>query len=520
MTVKAEKSIIKKTEPELPVNRVPNWVMPAITVAVFVIDGLIAAGSFLAAFKLRQDATVFTATNFEWSREFVPYVGVFVFAVPVRLAMMLYQRLYRFYGAFSYTRETFKIFKAVLVSSLLTVAWAFLFRGGFSFREFSYSRGVFLFDFAFSLAAISIFHNLLRFIQTHFRERGVNLIPTLVVGNDAEAAQTIAELTRRTYLGYRVIGVIRPAGETNDSSLTFGGHGLVRILGSVDELADNIRKYDIKEVIITDNGIESEKLFEAMMQLGRRQRVEFRFAPSLFNVLPQKTSVDQIGVLPMVRLFREPLSDAQRFVKRLSDLVLALAAMLITIPIWLAAMILIKLDTGGTVLFKQERVGMDGRVFLCYKFRTMYTGADEKIHHDAYTKNISGDDAANAGDADEPVYGKVRNDPRITRVGRWLRRASIDELPQMLNVFRGEMSIVGPRPPIPYEVEEYALRHRKRLDMKPGITGLWQVSGRNRLTFEEMVRVDLFYIEHWSLLLDLKIILQTLPAMLRGDGEK
>lgn len=164
---------------------------------------------------------------------------------------------------------------------------------------------------------------------------------------------------------------------------------------------------------------------------------------------------------------------------------------------------------------------MDGRKFLCYKFRTMQADADDSVHREAYRKNIEGNNLeANAGDSDKPVFGKVKNDPRITKIGKILRRSSFDELPQLLNVLIGDMSIVGPRPPIPYEVEEYELRHRKRLDMKPGITGLWQVSGRNRLTFEEMVGIDMFYIENWSLWLDLKIILLTLPAIVRGDGAK
>lgn len=200
-------------------------------------------------------------------------------------------------------------------------------------------------------------------------------------------------------------------------------------------------------------------------------------------------------------------------------MLISLCTLILTFPIWLAVSIAIKLNSPGPVLFRQERVGMDGRVFLCYKFRTMAADADDQLHREMYSKNITG--AIDAVDeAEGPVYGKVPDDPRITGVGRYLRRTSLDELPQFLNVLLGEMSIVGPRPPIPYEVEEYDLWHRKRLDMKPGITGLWQVSGRNRLTFEEMVKVDLYYIENWSLLLDLKIILLTLPAVLRGDGAR
>ena len=160
---------------------------------------------------------------------------------------------------------------------------------------------------------------------------------------------------------------------------------------------------------------------------------------------------------------------------------------------------------------------MDGRIFLVYKFRTMQVGADDKLHIEYQQKFIAGRAEANVGDDDRPAY-KLRNDPRITPVGRVLRRLSLDEIPQLLNVLRGDMSMVGPRPPIPYEVEAYELWHRKRLDMKPGLTGLWQVSGRNRLPFEEMVKLDLFYIENWSLLLDLKIILRTALAVFRGDG--
>jgi lipopolysaccharide/colanic/teichoic acid biosynthesis glycosyltransferase len=161
---------------------------------------------------------------------------------------------------------------------------------------------------------------------------------------------------------------------------------------------------------------------------------------------------------------------------------------------------------------------MDGRIFLCYKFRTMLADADDSLHREVYRRNISGVAGANDGNSERPIYGKLAEDPRVTRVGRWLRRTSLDEVPQFINVLRGEMSVVGPRPPIPYEVQSYDLWHRKRLDMKPGVTGLWQVSGRNRLPFAEMVRLDLYYIENWSLLLDLKIILRTVFVMLRGDG--
>ncbi len=500
--------------------RVPRWVMPAVVAAVFAADAIVAFVSFILSFTVRQGDPILSATAWAWSKDFVPYAGILYFAVLIRLGMLWYQRVYRFQGAFSYARESIKIFKAVAVGSLLIVAWAFLFRGGFAFREFSYSRGVFVLDFLFAFILLTALHLGLRVIQSRFRVRGINLLPTLLVGTNAEAGQTIRELGERRELGYRVIGTIDGGNGTRMQMEEFEKETSIPVLGNLGDLAGLIRDLEIQEVIITDNTVASEHLFESMLQIGRRQRVEFRFAPSLFNLLPQKTSVEQIGVLPMVRLFREPLSDTQRFIKRLSDIVISIFGLLVLAPVWLAISILIKFDSKGRVLFRQERVGMDGRVFLCFKFRTMSADADEKLHREAYQKNIVGKADANAGDGDNPVFGKVKDDPRVTKFGRRLRRSSLDELPQLLNVLKGDMSIVGPRPPIPYEVEEYDIWHRKRLDMKPGITGLWQVSGRNRLTFEEMVRIDLFYIENWSLWLDLKIILLTMPAVFRGDGAR
>ena len=523
--MKAETALKSRTELVKTENRVPSFVMPSVKLLIFFIDAGLAFVSFALAFIVREGEAIFSETAWAWSSDFMPYAGVLIFVVPVRLVMLVYQRVYRLQGAFSYIAEFIKIFKAVAIGSLLIISFTFLFRGGFAFREFSYSRGVFALDFGLALVIFSAFHLGLRYLQTLFRARDINLIPTLVVGTNAEAEQTIRELRERTDLGYRIVGVITTEEHkeileklsVRSAAKTFSE---VQIVGNLDDLPDVIRELAIQEVIITDSNLPSEKLFEAMMQLGRRQKVEFRLAPSLFNFLPQKTSVEQIGILPMVRLFREPLSDAERFVKRAFDLIISILVIVLLAPVWLIISVLIKLDSRGAILFQQERVGMDGRRFLCHKFRTMEMDADESVHREAYLKNIEGLSEANAGDEENPVFGKVKNDPRVTRIGRFLRRTSLDELPQFLNVLRGEMSIVGARPPIPYEVEEYDLWHRKRLDMKPGITGLWQVSGRNRLTFEEMVRIDLFYIENWSVWLDLKIILLTLPAILRGDGTR
>jgi exopolysaccharide biosynthesis polyprenyl glycosylphosphotransferase len=367
-------------------------------------------------------------------------------------------------------------------------------------------------DFALALASYSTFRLAVRAAQSAVRRREVNLIPTLVVGLGHEAGLCVREMKERRELGYRVIGVVSTGGPT-EFVTEFEG---VPVVCGVERLAEAIRDTGANEVIITDPRVSGDLLFNVMIRVGRRRGVEFRLAPSLFNCLPRKTEVDQIGALPMIRLFREPLPSAARATKRLFDIVVAGVTLIVLSPVWLLIALLIKLDSRGKVLYKQERVGMDGRLFLFFKFRTMRAGADDRAHREYQQKFITGQPDTNLGEGVRPVY-KMRDDPRITRVGRVLRRLSLDELPQLWNVLSGDMSVVGPRPPIPYEVEAYELWHRRRLDMKPGLTGLWQVSGRNRLTFEEMVKLDLFYIENWSPLLDLKIILRTLPVMLRGD---
>jgi exopolysaccharide biosynthesis polyprenyl glycosylphosphotransferase len=497
--------------------RAPEWIIPAVKAALVVSDILLTVGCFLAAFYVRQAEPVSArgaGGGLAWADTFEPYGALLWLVLLIRLLALLYYDLYRLRGEFSYADELVRVFKATAVASLLIVASAFLYRGGFKFHNFSYARLVFVLDFLFALASFAALRLTVRAAQAFARRRDINLIPTLVVGRGHEAALCIREMRERPEIGYRVVGVIESGATDDDAPEEFEG---VPVIGGIDGLTEAIREARASEVIITDTNVPNNLLFDVMMRVGRRGRVEFRIAPSLFNYLPRKTEIDQIGALPMIRLFREPLPDAARVAKRIFDLVAAAAALALVSPLWLLVALLVKLDSRGPVLYKQERVGMDGRVFLCLKFRTMRANSDDAAHRELYRKNIAGLAEANVGDEGRPVYGKLRRDPRVTRTGRVLRRLSLDELPQLLNVLRGDMSLVGPRPPIPYEVEAYELWHRKRLDMKPGVTGLWQVSGRNRLSFEEMVRLDLFYIENWSLLLDLKIILRTLPVMLRGD---
>ncbi len=498
-------------------SRAPHWVIPTIKAGLVVSDSLIAALSFAAAFYLREGGLIFQQTGagkFGWSAKFAPYGALLLFVVLIRLLALRYYDLYRLRGEFSFFDDGIRVFKSSAIGSLLIVAAAFLYRGGFHYRAFSYARSVFVLDFLIALGSFYSIRLLMRSAQTFFRRRGVNLIPTLVVGRGPEAAFCIKEMRASPSLGYRVIGAVDSSTPGSGVSETYEG---IPVISDLAGLPEAIRESGANEVIIADSQVDGDTLFDVMMRCGRRRGVEFRIAPSLFNCLPSKTEVDQIGALPMIRLFREPLSDFARATKRISDIVIASLTLALFSPFWLIIALLIKFDSKGPVFYAQERVGMDGRIFVVYKFRTMRVDSDSEIHREYQRKFIAGHAEANVGDEKKPAY-KLRDDPRITGVGSGLRRLSLDEVPQLLNVLRGDMSVVGPRPPIPYEVEAYELRHRKRLDMKPGLTGLWQVSGRNRLPFEEMVKLDLFYIENWSLLFDLKIILRTVLVVLQGDG--
>jgi exopolysaccharide biosynthesis polyprenyl glycosylphosphotransferase len=226
---------------------------------------------------------------------------------------------------------------------------------------------------------------------------------------------------------------------------------------------------------------------------------------------------------PMEKLYpdlvqRNESRKETRAIKRATDILGSAIALVVFSPILLVAALAIKLASPGPVLFKQKRIGQYGVPFTCLKFRSMHTDNDPRIHVD-YVKRFIAGQAGNGTPQGGPHVYKLTNDPRLTRVGRFLRKSSLDELPQLLNVLRGEMSLVGPRPPVPYELEVYDIWHRRRLlEVKPGITGLWQVNGRSRLPFDDMVRLDLKYAETWSLWLDLKILLRTPRAVFSGDG--
>ena len=294
-----------------------------------------------------------------------------------------------------------------------------------------------------------------------------------------------------------------------------GWHVAQRVLGVIfTELGDHER-----HLALTALRARVTAALQSTLSDEQRRRLQISF-----HVFPEATDAPPAGRRTITTLYPDLVQrDASRrlshAVKRGLDATLSLVALVVLAPVFLAIAVAIKRSSPGPVLFRQERIGQYGVPFTFLKFRSMHTSNDAQIHRVFVTRFIRGDPApAAAGQREQPVY-KITTDPRVTSVGRFLRCTSLDELPQLLNVLRGDMSLVGPRPPIPYELDAYNIWHRRRfLEVKPGITGLWQVSGRSRLRFDDMVRLDLQYAEAWSLWLDLKILLRTPRAVLTGDG--
>jgi exopolysaccharide biosynthesis polyprenyl glycosylphosphotransferase len=321
--------------------------------------------------------------------------------------------------------------------------------------------------------------------------RDEHMINVLIVGAGAIGVELAQHLKQSP--GHRVIGFLDDHREDDP-----------RVLGSSNDLAEIARQYFIDEVVVT---IPSQReLVKKVALEARMLRLDVKVVPELYDGIASNAPVEYLAHLPVRVLHHEPIPATGWMLKRICDVVIAGFLLLVTAPLFLVIAILLKLESKGPVFYRSHRVGKKGRIFTFYKFRTMVKGAD------GLKTNLEENNERNS------VLFKVAKDPRITRVGRMLRKFSLDEVPQLINVLKGDMSLVGPRPPLPSEFKQYRLDHLRRLDVVPGITGLWQITCRQDPSFDNYIALDLEYIENWSLGLDFKILLRTIPAVFKGTG--
>ena len=319
-----------------------------------------------------------------------------------------------------------------------------------------------------------------------------------MVGHELAVVGITRQLRRERYHGLEVVGACLPP--------RHDGNVGVPVFGTFDDVAFAVDAADADTVLVLScPELDGVALRRMAWQL-ERDDVDLIVASALVDVAGARTTIRPVDGLPMLHVEHPRLSGGGRVVKEISDRIGAVLLLLAASPLLLGVAMAVRISSRGPVLFRQVRVGRDGREFRMIKFRSMYVDAESRL---AELRHLNEHDG---------VLFKIRNDPRVTPVGRWLRRLSMDELPQLLNVLSGRMSLVGPRPPLPEEVAAYPDDVRRRLAVKPGMTGLWQVSGRSDLAWEEAVRLDLSYVENWSLSLDLVILLRTLSAVVRSSG--
>ncbi len=343
----------------------------------------------------------------------------------------------------------------------------------------------------------------IRVLVSRRHRQGRSLKSTLIVGSNPEASDIIRILLGSRAQGLMVVGCLASS-QAERLSLDFCAPE-VPCLGFAREVRGVVTERGIETVVIASSAFDHDILARMIAEL-RDVDVDVHISSGLFEVMTRRVFVREIGGIPLITVKGLSLSRTNLFTKRAFDLLVSAAVIVVGSPFWLAVIVLIKTTSPGPVFFGQERIGKEGRPFQMLKFRSMVVDAEEKL------KNLQA-----ANQASGPLF-KMKDDPRITSIGRWMRKYSIDEFPQLINVIKGEMSLVGPRPPLPRETSEYTEHHWRRLEVVPGMTGLWQVSGRSSLTFEEMVRLDIFYIENWSLGLDLSIIIRTVPAVVLAKG--
>ncbi len=401
-------------------------------------------------------------------------------------------------------REVISIVKASCAAWLTMVAISF-------FLHIAPSRIAVAFGLVLTIGLVMIARMIVRSSMKFFYSRPQFAVPLVIVGANTFGTylrdRIRAELTHYEFLGFVDESPGLPASKGSNGHLT-------RVIGGLDQIASLSAAHSNLEAMIVLPERDHEQV-ERIIELCERNRVRWRVMPWVAQSMA--LTVEMVGAIPLIGPPGSNIEGLNGIVKRGFDIAVGTLMTIAVSPILLLAAIAIRVLDGSPLMFRQTRIGIHGKPFELLKFRTMRSQCSDTVHRE-YVKGWIRRAATGRSKADRTEVFKIGSDERVTRIGRWLRRFSIDELPQLLNVLYGNMSLIGPRPAMPYELELYQEWHRHRLDAPPGITGLWQVSGRNRLSFEEMVQLDIEYIEDWSLVGDMGILLRTLPAMLQGSG--
>lgn len=471
--------------------------------SVFLVDlGLVVVAFFLA-FWVRADLLpAFFPDQFSAFYPLTTYLPLLPLVIVIWGALLQASDRYRSHRTVVLLDEAFEIVK-VCASGLAILALTF-----YAFRlderllaGDEFSRLWVLLVGSFACVLILMEKLAVRIMSRYVRSRGYNYRTVLIVGTNPSAITLADSIRNHRFWGFKVAGfVAHPPSE----ALTAPKECLP-LVGTIDEIPRLVEENVIDDVLFCVSRRDLDQMEDLFLGL-QEQGIRTRFAVSLFPHTKASVKMEDVDGMPLLTFSTAPQNWLQLTLKRVLDVGLSLLLVVLGMPVMLGIAMVLKITQGGEVLYSQTRCGLNGRRFKIYKFRTMVEGAEEKKLELMHLNEMDG-----------PVF-KLRQDPRVTTFGRFLRRFSLDELPQFWNVLRGEMSLVGPRPPIPDEVAKYQRWQRRRLSMKPGLTCLWQISGRNQIDFERWIRLDLEYIDSWTPWLDMQILLKTVPAVLSGRG--
>jgi exopolysaccharide biosynthesis polyprenyl glycosylphosphotransferase len=472
-----------------------------------VVDAATLAVGFLGAHRLRFGSGLFHGPAEPLRAE---HWATLALLLPVWIVLHGVNRLYQPRVIETRLDHAGGILKSVTLGCLLVLALGFFTRTNYFFEK----RLVLAFAWILTLSLSLVGRlGLLRAVHRRYFAGQRRLTRIVIVGAGAEGTRFLQRIRTSEVLDYEVVGFV-----DDDPAKQGAEIDGVRVLGTVEELPDTVREVSADQIFVAIPSLGQEGTL-AMMSRCMRAQVPVRLVSDILHLLVSDTSVETIDGVPTYDIRGDGASQLAQLVKRGFDLLVSGALLFTFFPLLLLISAAIKIFSPGPVLFKQVRAGQYAREFTMCKFRTMRLETDDSLHRDYAINFITGRrlDFEDKKRRRDQVF-KMTRDPRITPIGALLRRTSLDELPQLLNVWRGEMSIVGPRPPIFYELNHYKEWHRKRLRAKPGLTGLWQVSGRSTVPFDEMVLLDLYYIDHWSLKTDLEILFRTIPVVFSGEG--
>ncbi|MFH1375435.1 MAG: sugar transferase, partial [Patescibacteria group bacterium] len=469
------------------------------------VDLLAAAGAFFVARAIRLHPTWLAKfqTPADISLDFAGFSEFVGIAASMLVLIFALNGLYRMRGSRGFGKEFRKIVFLVFAWLMLIIAY-FFFQ-----REFFFSRLALVYTGVLAVSFVTLGRLAIRIIRRVFWNLGVGVVKALVIGSNPNSLLIGNFLVKNPR--YRFAGFI----EVACPRLRSGGqlpHAFPeQPIGELDDFEEIVVKKGIGEVILASRKLSPQQMRE-LLTFCRVSHLDFRFVPDLLEVPQKNVDLETVSGIPLISLRPSPLTGWGRVLKRIFDLLAGLLAIILTSPVWIVTALIIKLESPGPVFFARKddgsrvlRIGKHGKPFWFVKFRSMRAGTDSL----RYSRRLQEQNTRSG----TPLV-KIENDPRITKFGRFIRKYSIDELPQLLNVLTGKMSLVGPRPHLPEEVAKYKSHHHRVLEIKPGITGMAQVSGRSDLGFEEEVELDTWYIENWSVWLDLKILLKTIGVVL------